>query len=168
MARRKLAALLAMALVLSLLIAPATAGARAIRIPCDGVETWLADLDPGVWSFPGGNIHVRGMVSQYEETSTCPQIAGVNTVTKDFNFDANFNGPMHGTAQLETGYNGGGVWETTWHGAIEADGSVWYEAVGQGVSGSVRGLKMRLVATGSMDPTAPSVWQAEILDPHGG
>ena len=168
MARRKLAALLAIAIVLSFLVAPATAGARVIRIQCDGVETWAEQLAPGDWTYPGGNVHVRGMVTLYEETASCPQMIGFNTVTANFNFDGNFVGPMHGTAMLETDYDGGGVWESTWHGALEADGTMWYEAVGRGISGSVAGLKMRLVATGSAVPGSPAVWHAEILDPHSG
>jgi len=101
------------------------------------------------------------MVSQYEEvSSSCPQIAGINTVTVNFNVDASFSGPMWGTSHAETGYAGGGIWEGTWVGRLNADGSSSYQAVAHGVSGSVAGLRMMLTADNGE-------WTATILDPRG-
>jgi hypothetical protein len=111
-----------------------------------------------VWTYPGGNIHVRGMVMQYEEVLDCPQLAGINTVTMNANWDANYAGPMWGVAQLVT--DDGGVWESTWAGKTYADGSSEYRAVGRGVAGSVQGLHMNLSA-------ANGQWTATLLDPHG-
>ena len=149
------------ALVAGLLMVPGQAAARATRIECSGTEVPLAVLDPGTWRYPGNNTHVRGMVSQYEEVSSnCPQIAGINTVTVNFNVDASFSGPMWGTSRAETDYAGGGIWEGTWVGRLNADGSSYYQAVSHGVSGSVAGLVMKLTSDNG-------AWTATILDPHG-
>jgi hypothetical protein len=145
--------------VLALLMAPGSVAAKATRIECTGAETLIQYLDPGVWTFSDGNIHVRGMVELYEEASTCPQLAGLNTVTMNANWDANYAGPIWGTTVAVT--NDGGVWETTWQGKTFADGSYAYEVVGHGVAGPVEGLHMKLSATNLG-------WTATILDPHGG
>jgi hypothetical protein len=146
-------------LVAVLLIAPGSVTAKATRIECTGTETLIEYLDPGAWTYPGGNIHVRGMVELYEELSTCPQMTGMNTVTMNANWDADLAGPIWGTTIMEI--SDGGVWETTWQGNTYADGSYSYQVVGRGVAGSVVGLHLRLSATNSE-------WTATILDPHGG
>ena len=150
------------ALVAGLLMVPGQAAARATRIECSGTETPLGPpLDLGTWRYPGNNIHVRGMVTQYQEVSSnCPQIAGINTVTVNFNVDASFSGPMWGTSRGETDYGGGGIWEGAWVGRLNADGSSYYQAVAHGVSGSVAGLRMMLTADNGE-------WTATILDPRG-
>ena len=159
MKRRTLSAWVILTLVAVLLVAPTSVSARAVRTQCTGSEISLEMLDPGVWTFPDGNIHIRGMVGLYRVDSDCPQMAGVNTVTINANWDANFAGPMWGVAQLVT--DDGGVWESTWAGKTYADGSSEYRAVGRGVAGSVQGLHMNLSA-------ANGQWTATILDPHGG
>lgn len=153
-----------LALVAVLVIAPGSVAAKASRIDCTGTESPPSVLDEGVWTFPGGNIHVRDRVSQYEEVSSvCPQLAGINTATMNANWNASFVGPMWGTALTETGYGGGGVWQGHWQGALSADGSCAYQAVMHGVSGSVAGMKAKLAADCST-----GAWTATILDPHGG
>ena len=126
----------------------------------------IAQPDPGIWTNPGGNHHVRGMVSQYrEESPSCPEINGINTATMNANWSANFVGPMWGTSHSETDYGGGGVWEGVWHGALNADGTCTYKAVSHGISGSVAGLKLTLVA----DCTNPEIttFTATLLNPVG-
>jgi hypothetical protein len=145
-----------------LVVASRPVAARASRLECTGAEVRTAVLDPGAWTFPGGNIHVRGMVSQYQEESDCPQLAGVNVAAMNANWNANFVGPMWGTGRLETAYGGGGTWQGRWNGALSADGQCSYQAVMHGVSGSVTGMKVFLNA----DCTAvPSPWTATLLDP---
>lgn len=158
MKRRTLSVWVILTLVVVLLIAPASVSARATQTYCTGWEIPLEVLDPGVWTYPGGNIHVRGMVMQYQEVSDCPQLAGINTVTMNANWDANYAGPIWGIAQSVT--VDGGVWESTWAGKTYADGSSEYRTVGHGVAGSVQGLHMKLSATNGQ-------WTATILDPHG-
>jgi hypothetical protein len=149
-------------LVVLLVVASGPAAARGATMECTGTEVRIAVLDPGVWAFPGGNIRVKGMVSQYQETSTCPELSGVLTSTMNAAWDANFVGPMWGTGMNETAYGGGGVWKGRWQGALSADGRCAYEAVMHGISGSVTGMKMTLNA----DCTAePSPWTATLFDP---
>lgn len=159
MRRQKWSVWVLLTLVAVLLLAPGSVAAKATRIECTGTETLLGYLDPGIWTYPNGNIHVRGMVELYEEASACPQLAGLNTVTMNANWDANYAGPIWGTSVNLT--TDGGVWETTWQGKTFADGSYAYEVVGHGVAGPVEGLNVKLSATNLG-------WTATILDPHGG
>jgi hypothetical protein len=159
MKMRTLAVWVILTLVAVLLAAPASVSARAVRTHCTGSEIQLGVLDPGLWTYPGGNIHVRGMVMQYQEVADCPQMVGINTVTINANWDANYAGPIWGVAQLVT--DDGGVWKSMWAGSTYADGGSEYRAVGHGVAGSVQGLHMKLFATNGQ-------WTATILDPHGG
>jgi hypothetical protein len=145
-------------LIAVLLVAPASVSATATRMVCTGWEIPLGVLDPGVWTYPDGNIHVRSMVMQSQEVSDCPQLAGINTVTMSANWDANQAGPIWGTAEMMT--DDGGVLASTWSGRTYADGSSQYRAVGHGVAGPVQGLHMKLSATNGQ-------WTATILDPHG-
>ena len=96
---------------------------------------------------------------RYQEVSDCPQLAGINTVTMNANWDANYAGPIWGTAEMVT--DDGGVWQSTWTGKTYADGRSEYRAVGHGVAGSVQGLHMNLSA-------ANGQWMATILNPRGG
>jgi hypothetical protein len=150
------------ALLVALLIAPGTIAAKAARIECTGTEVRGAVLDPGRWTYPGGNIHVRGMVSLYHDQSSCPEIGSENRVTMNANWDAHYIGPMWGTSHSEGPH---GVWEGTWHGQVSPDGSCSYRAVSHGVSGAVAGLKMTLTANCTGEVTT---YTATILDPHGG
>ena len=83
--------------------------------------------------------------------------------------NANFNeywvGPMWGTSHSETDYGGGGVWEGTWHGALNADGTCHYRSVSHGISGSVAGLILTVVADCS-DPDV-TTFTATLLNPGG-
>lgn len=146
-----------------LLMAPGSVMARATRIDCTGTETFVALLDPGLWTEPGNNIHVRGMVSQYQEDSSCPELVGLNTTTMNANWNANYAGHMWGTSYHETAY---GIWEGTWQGMMNADGSYTYEAVSHGITGAVAGMHLRLTAISI--PGELTVVNGTILDPHGG
>ena len=159
MRRQRLFVSVILILIAVLLVAPVSVSARAVRTECTGWEIPTAILDPGVWTNPGGNIHVRGMVMQYQEVSDCPQLAGINTVTMNANWNANYAGPIWGTAEMVT--DDGGVWQSTWTGKTYADGRSEYRAVGHGVAGSVQGLHMNLSA-------ANGQWMATILNPGGG
>ena len=150
-----------------LVLVPGYASAAAERTNWTGTENSVAMLDPGDWSNPGGNIHVRGMVNLYQEQATDPRVTGSNTVVMNANWNANWVGPMWGTWRLETAYGGGGVWEGHWTGETQADGSAAYQAVGHGVSGSVKGLKVMISAEDPADPALPTVTSGTIHEPHG-
>lgn len=160
MKAQKLTIVLTLVVLAVLLLAAGPAAARSTRTECTGSETVLEYLDPGVWTFPDGNIHVRDMVTAYDEVSTCPELAGPNTAVMNANWDASYTGPMWGTGRNETAL---GAWEGHWHGMITPEGCS-YQAVLRGVSGEVEGL----VATLTTDCSNPvSTWTATILDPHG-
>jgi hypothetical protein len=149
------------ALLVALLLAPGMVAAKATRTECTGTEIASGHLDPGLWTSPGGNIHVRGMVTEYLEESSCPELRGVNTVTMNANWSADFVGPMWGTSRVVGEY---GVWEGTWQGKIAPDGSCSYEAISHGISGAVAGLKLSMTA----DCTeAVTTFTATILNPRG-
>lgn len=163
MSRQKWSVWMLLALVAVLLLAPGSVAASATRIECTGTESPPTVLDEGVWTFPGGNIHVRDRVSRYEEVSpACPQLAGITTATMNANWNANFVGPMWGTGLTATDYGGGGVWQGHWQGALGADGNCTYQAVMHGASGSVTGMKAMLTAD-----CITGTWTATLLDPHG-
>jgi len=163
MKAKQLTALAVVSLVLILVIAPGSVGAGSTVTSCNGTEQNQVVLDHGTWVVRGDTLHGRGMVSTYEESADCPQLGGLNTVTMNANWDLNGVGPMWGSSRLVTDYNGGGVWEGTWQGAIGADVTCTYSAVSHGVSGSVRGLKSFVFANCS-----GGTFTANLLDPGGG
>ena len=69
MTGKKLSVLVLMALLAALIIAPGPAAARATKIDCTGTEVKLVELAPGSLTNPGGNHHLRGVVTAYEEMS---------------------------------------------------------------------------------------------------
>ncbi len=111
--------------------------------------------NPGTWTFPDGNIHVRGMVLQCTDTASDPRVSGSNTILLNANWDANALGPVWGTWRL---VNEGGVWEGTWEGMVTTSGSQIH-AAGAG-EGSYEGLRLWLDG-------GNGVYQGRILDPHG-
>jgi hypothetical protein len=135
---------LVLTLVLCLMFVPVMASAKANVKHCSGTEVLIQVVNPGVWTNPDGNIHVRGMVSEYIEQMNCPESSGINTVIMNANWDANYVGPIWGTSNLETSYSGGGVWKVSWSGKTNPDGTFYYKGTGKGISGSVTGLKIKV------------------------
>lgn len=135
---KKIIVLFVLVGMLLALAAPVAAADNVIN--CTGAEHFYAFLNPGTWTYPDGRVRVRGMMVQYLEEATCPQAAGINTVVINANWNANQVGPMRGTNHSETAYGGGGIWEGTWQGKTNADGSSSYRGVSHGVSGSVEGM----------------------------
>jgi len=137
---KKIIVLFVLVGMLLALAAPVAAADNYIN--CTGSEHFYAFLNPGTWTYPGDRVRVRGMMMQFLEEATCPQVAGINTVVMNANWNANEVGPIWGTSHSETAYGGGGIWEGTWQGKTNADGSSSYHAVSLGVSGSVEGMIM--------------------------
>jgi hypothetical protein len=140
------------------------ASAKTAVKQCSGTETIFKSHDPGVWTFPDGNIHVRGMVTSYVEQSNCPEVSGINTVVMNANWDANFIGPMWGTNNLETSYGDGGIWKGTWSGKLNSDGTMSYTGTSKGVSGSVSGLILKVHGY-TYEPDGPTYVEITIRDP---
>lgn len=127
--------LLAIVAVFLLGIAPVAAAEKTV-FPC--FETYVETLDPGTWAFPGGNIHIRGLVEVFREDAPDPRNVGYNTVVVNANWRPDWTGPIWGTFRLET--DEGGLWEGTWAGMMTEAGS-WYQAVGNGY-GIYAGMKI--------------------------
>jgi hypothetical protein len=140
------------------------ASAKTTVKQCSGTEILMQLLNPGAWKFPDGNIHVRGMVSKYEEQMNCPEVSGTNIVVMNANWDANYTGPMWGTNRLETPYAGGGVWKGSWSGKLNSDGTMSYTGTSKGVSGSVAGLILKVHGY-TNEPDGPTFVEITIRDP---
>lgn len=157
---------LVLTVVICLMFVPVMASAKATVKHCSGTEIFGQTIDPGVWTFPDGNIHVRGMVSEYLEQMDCPETSGTNTVIMNANWDANYVGPIWGTSRLETSYSGGGVWRVSWRGKTSPDGTFWYKGTGKGISGSVTGLKLKIFGY-TNEPNGTTFIESRILYPGG-
>lgn len=92
----------------------------------------------GDWSFPGGNVHIRGMEQMVRSECEDSRVDGYNYITVNANWDANMTGPMWGTFTFLS--DSGGTWKGTWNGMMTSQGS-WYNAVGVG-EGEFAGLKL--------------------------
>lgn len=164
MKAKQLTIYMGIALLLCLVVVPAVASAKTNVKHCSGTESLIETLDPGVWTFPDGNIHMRGMVSEYAEEMNCPEVNGTNTVVMNANWDANYIGPMWGTNRLVTSYAGGGVWRGYWSGKLNPDGTLSYTGSSQGVSGSVDGLILKVHGY-TNEPDGPTFVEITIRDP---
>jgi hypothetical protein len=110
------------------------------------------------------------MATQYLEVATDPLMSGLNTSVMNANWGPDLAGPMWGTSKsvLEdsTECPGGGIWQGTWTGMMNVDGSYTYDAVVRGVSGCVAGLHASLTAFNS-GGDALTTYTGQILDPRG-
>jgi hypothetical protein len=154
---------LILALVLCLIIVPVGVSAQTTVKRCSGTESLIDMLNPGNWTFPDGNIHVRGMINQYKEQMNCPEVSGTNTVVMNANWDANYTGPMWGTTYQETP---SGVWKGFWSGKLNPDGTLSYTGVSKGISGSVVGLILKVNGYTNV-PNGPTFVETTIRDPGG-
>lgn len=172
MKRKNVLAWVGLVVLVALVLVPASAAATATRVGFSGVEMPLGPpVDYGDWiELPSGNIHVRGMTSQYQEVATDPRMSGLNTSVMNANWGRDFAGPMWGTSESVLSDSGdcpgGGVWQGNWTGMMSVDGSYTYSAVGKGISGCVAGLRFSLTAF-NPGGEAPTTYTGEILNPHG-
>ena len=104
---------------------------------------WLEPVGPGRWQ-------ARGRKALFMDMTDDPRTTGLTMIDVVANFDADLTGPMSGKMRVQVGAwsptgfvpePGGGVWEGTWHGRFNDDGSMALEAVAHGRGGIVDGLK---------------------------
>ena len=167
MKKQRLLILVILALIAALALVTGSVAAKATKTEFTGTTSFGAVIDPGVWTFPGGNVHVRGLVQTAYLVADDPRVTGTETVVANANWDANTAGPVWGTSHIEVDYGGGGVWEGTFTGEFYPDGSHSVRFVAHGIEGSVEGLKMSGTVVFTADPTAPGISTGIILDPHG-
>ena len=146
-----------------------TVSAEADFITCEGDFVPSEILDPGIWTYPGGNWHVRGMVGTYQQVmpGSDPRCSGLNTVVTHANWDAGGAGPSWGTFHVTpneySNYTGG--WDGTWTGMSYADGSASIQVVGHGY-GDLEGLHV-FVDIAFPGLFAPGTASGYILEPGG-
>ena len=135
---KKLSLITLVAIFAIALLIVGSAAAKASESTFTCTDEVYETTDPGSWSFPDGNIHIRGMKQTAHSVCGDPRVTGHNSITVNANWDADFTGPMWGEFAFQS--EEGGAWNGTWNGMMTADGS-WYNAVGNG-SGMYAGLKL--------------------------
>lgn len=133
--RVRLSIFLITVVALLLAVTPAIA-ANKVEFQCTPTYSHLLNI--GDWTYPDGNIHIRGMVQSEHSVAPDPRCVGDNTIVINANWHADGTGPMWGTFRYET--TEGGIWEGTWAGRMTDEGS-WYNATGNGY-GIYAGMKI--------------------------
>jgi hypothetical protein len=158
----------ALALVNMLVLATGSASALATMTEYTGIEYLVQVHNQGEWTFPNGNVHVRGAVHEYYDETDDPRITGHFTIVANVNWDANGAGNSWGTYRrvVDCEDGGVGIWEGTWTGKHYAGGGNTIHGVGHGISGCVEGLKQKQTVE---SPGAGQVGTVtgRVLDPHG-
>jgi hypothetical protein len=157
------AALLVVAAVL-LVVLPAYA--KAEKTEFSGSWSLETYINPGVCTYPDGNVHCRGVILQAEIDVSDPRVSGVETVVANYNLQPGplgfYTGPMWGTSRIE---NEGGYWDTVWTAFQDEQGFLYIQAVAHG-HGDYDGLKMHAsLASVSPDPEIPLAVSGYVLEP---
>jgi hypothetical protein len=102
--------------------------AKDNRIEVDAWEVPFCDAvhicEPGVMTFPGNNIHIRGMVQYYNVTGISEdRVTGINRLTANMNWDSNMTGPGWGTFHNQSSLYDG-YWEGTFSAVMYEDGYI--------------------------------------------
>lgn len=102
------------------LVGASVVSAKVVREPFEAFST-LVGREPGAWTYPGGNIHVRGMVEYLHTTSDDPRVCGDHILWVNANWNAEGYGPIWGTYRLDVaGLDG--HWEGRFTGEVSASG----------------------------------------------
>jgi hypothetical protein len=132
-------------------------GSKADTIDCTGTQKNLTVEDEGERTFVEGNFHYEGLIIKFNQESNCPELTGVLTVTHNWYEDYDVGAPQWGTFYFETAYDGGGVFEGTFHGKQNDNDYFVVEMQSHNSTGSLRGLtltlniKVPVPATGDID-----------------
>lgn len=158
--------LVLIAVMAALLLVAGPVAAKATMTEFTGTETPRPiPVDPGTVTFPGGNIHIRGLVAVDDEVSDDPRMTGEATVYANANLDADGFGRLWGTWTLTPEPFEEGSWVGTFTGTFHADGSKSFRCVGDG-RGAFEGLETMFTieyAPGALVGQS----SGRILDPHG-
>lgn len=100
---------------------------------------WITYLVPGTYTYPGGNIHLRGQYMKFRIASEETRVAGVEAIVANANWDAEGTGPVWGSFTLEVAPES--YWEGIFQGKMTPDG-LFLHQVGVG-KGDLKGLTMR-------------------------
>ena len=124
--------------------APDALGKLAV-ISFTATESLYENISPGETKVVGQRMLITGMVDVDRVTSDNGYMNGLVRITFNASFDANMEGPVHGTYVLTpTEDFGGGVWEGTFTGYQKMTGTdewtVYVKQVGHGRGGSLEGM----------------------------
>jgi hypothetical protein len=154
-------------LIVLLLLPALQVGAKAVKTPFTGSETFVEDISLGRESFPDKNLyHIRDGVSLFKVTASDPRVSGEDLIT----FNANFklvdppvyaHGPMWGEFTIS---NPDGTWEGTWTGTRDKNGFAYISYVGDG-HGAYRGMQIRIrFERLTPDSTQPETMRGYIIE----
>ncbi|MBW6466321.1 MAG: hypothetical protein K0B06_07460 [Brevefilum sp.] len=131
---------------MSFVVPSQSASGEVIRTTYEATATNLCPGYPGCtsgeWSFPGGNFHVRDMVTIYSSTSADGRVSGINTTVMSANWDASFVGVGWGTYRLESD-----VFDGYWKGTYTVQMDEWgyiCKIRGKGY-GAFEGLQLKAI-----------------------
>lgn len=167
-------ALLMVAVIVGLLMAPAAARAKATTIAVVGVERSVSVGAPERAWFSDGILHVRGQPAENEFIGTCGGESCTFRVPFVLNVNVNpatGNGTAWGTWEYVADgvdYAWGdrvGSFAGTFSGQIRA-GVVSIRAVSEG-TGDFAGMKLRATGLVPPPPETDHPIQGVVLDPHG-
>ncbi len=167
MKKNRVLVVFAVALIALSLLTAEAASAQATFTPCEGDFLPLGIVDQGTWHFPGGNMHVRGMVALYQQSmpNSDPRCSGLNTVVTNANWDAYGVGPSWGTFHVVLGEGSPDGWDGAWTGMSYPDGSASIQVVGHGY-GALQGQQVFVDITFPA-MFAPGTASGYILEPGG-
>jgi hypothetical protein len=167
---KKMSLPLKVGLLLTILLASTLpAQAEAEKTEFTGLSHLAGLLDPGVETYPDGNVHVRGLTLLYFDHLSDPRVTGFDTVVVNYNMQTVsppvlITGPMWGTLHIE---NEGGYWDGTWTGERDEQGFAYLRGVAHG-HGGYEGLKVNYDLTRlSPDPNDTFTITGTIIDPQG-
>jgi hypothetical protein len=156
------------ALIAILGVGTTSVAAQATRTSFEGEAWFMALLDPGTYTYPGVNRHLRGAAAVEHIQTDDPRVTGdyIVTVNANVNDDTSV-GPLWGTFRLEDG-EGQVLWEGTWQGYQLEDGSSVTYGVGHG-SGDFKSMQVKIVTEWPPGPPFTGIARITgyILDPHG-
>jgi hypothetical protein len=167
MRKYKMIAIVVVTLIALSVLPMGAESAQATFTTCEGAFIPLGMPDPGTWTYPGGNTHVRGMVALYQQDmpNSDPRCSGTNTVITNANWDAYGVGPSWGTFHVVLAEGSSDGWNGRWTGMSYADGTTSIHVVGSGY-GQLEGQQV-FVDIEFPDLYAPGVASGYILDPQG-
>jgi hypothetical protein len=124
---------------------------------------------PGIWCTNElGQVGFRGNAHLARVVSTDPRLTGRRTIYVDGAAQADGSSILYGPVYHEVGTSdatgtnftpAGGMWEISYRGTMETDGSLQLHLVGSGWGGAIDGLRLdetlTRVAGPTLDPTIP-------------
>jgi len=141
---------------------------------------WIVGVPvPGVWCTNAlGQVGMRGNIHVTREENTEPSLIGRRTISVNGAAQPDGSSIIYGASYQEvgtwdaTGTNftpTGGMWENTYRGTMQADGSLQLHIVGYGWGGAIDGWRLDETMTrdpgGLLDPAIPYVYAGTIKPP---